>query len=71
MKRYKAVLCPPKLHFIFPFAVQRKVVKNRKWKKKTKNKKNFHFATGKHCVSYFSLLIIFFFNFFLALVHAY
>ena len=28
--------------------------------KKKKKKTNFHFATGKHCVSYFSLLIIFF-----------
>ena len=32
--------------------------------KKKKKKPNFHFATGKHRVSYFSLLVIFFFNFF-------
>ena len=40
----------------------------RQWKteneKKKKKKPNFHFATGKHRVSYFSLLVIFFFNFF-------
>ena len=59
-----------KTAFYLPFCSAAEGSEKQEMEKK-KNKKNFHFATGKHCVSYFSLLIIFFFNFFLALVHAY